>query len=256
MNADPRWEIFLQVHSGLPREAPGDFASTRRALELAASRRSGGAPVRRVLDVACGPGMQTLHLAGLMPQARILAVDLHMPYLRELGLRCARAGAGGRVTPVCADMRRLPVAPESVDLVWCEGGAYLMGVAEALAAWRCLLRPGGAVAFTDAVWLRPDPPEAVRAFWTEYSAMADREGVRRRVRDAGLDLIGDFVLPPSAWWDEYYGPLEQRLTAFRERYADDPGALAVLAAEQREIDLYRRYGDYYGYAFFVACAER
>ncbi len=256
MNDDRRREIFLQIHTGLPREAPGDFASTRRALELASSRRPRGAPVRRVLDVACGPGMQTLHLAGLMPQARILAVDLHMPYLRELDRRCARAGAGGRVTPVRADMRRLPVAPGSVDLIWCEGGAYIMGVSEALSAWRVLLRPGGAVAFTDAVWLRSDPPEAVRALWTEYPAMADREGIRRRVRGAGFELIGDFVLPPSAWWDDYYGPMEQRLTVLREGYAGDPEALAVLEAEGREIDVYRRYGDNYGYAFFVASFER
>jgi hypothetical protein len=50
--------IFWEIHSELPREGPGDNASTGKAFAMLAELPQ--AP--RVLDVACGPGMQTLEL--------------------------------------------------------------------------------------------------------------------------------------------------------------------------------------------------
>jgi hypothetical protein len=40
----------------------------------------------------------------------------------------------------------------------------------------------------------------------------------------------------------------------KEKYKNNSHALEMLEAEMREIDLYRRYSDYYGYVFFVAQA--
>jgi hypothetical protein len=37
----------------------------------------------------------------------------------------------------------------------------------------------------------------------------------------------------------------------RTKYADDTAALSQLEEEQREIDLYRKYKDWYGSVFFV-----
>jgi len=242
--------VFFEVHSGLPREAPGSFASTSRAVALART----GATVRRVLDVACGPGMQTLALARLLPYADILGVDLHAPYLTEIGRRAAAEHCATRVWPVCADMARLPCRPGVFDLVWCEGGAYLMGVERALQAWSDLLGPGGRIAFTDAVWLRDDAPGPVRDFWREYPAMRNVAGVRECIRQCGLELIGDFVLPECDWWDDYYRPMSERLELLRFRYAGNADAATVIAECQAEIDLYRQYPDCYGYAFFVVSA--
>ena len=56
---DRLMEIMLDVHSGLPRQGPGDDESTLRALSLCTEL-----PMRpSVLDVGCGPGMQTIALA-------------------------------------------------------------------------------------------------------------------------------------------------------------------------------------------------
>ena len=55
-------ELFADVHSDLPRQGPGNRASTERALAMA-----GALPADvRILDIACGPGMQTLDLAYLV----------------------------------------------------------------------------------------------------------------------------------------------------------------------------------------------
>lgn len=241
---------FFQVHQGLPREGPGNTQSTLKALELARPSADWGDPVQ-VVDVACGPGMQTLDLISALPGARILALDLHEDFLRDLGQRAAGTAADAHVAPVRGDMRHLPLRDAAADLVWCEGAAYIMGVEQALETWWRLLRPGGVCAFTEAVWLRVDPPPPVRACWAEYPAMADLEACRGLIRRVGYELLGHFVLPGEAWWDDYYGPMSGRIEALAAS-DPEPGAAAVLAECRQEIDIWRRFGDWYGYAFFVA----
>lgn len=243
--------VLFEVHRDLPRGGPGDAASTHRALDCVLDA-PGARPPRVVLDVGCGPGMQTRHLAEALPGARILATDLYEPFLRRLAGQRRAQEDGARITAVRADMARLPVHGQSVDLVWCEGAAYILGVARSLEAWWNLLRPGGACAFTEAVWLRPAPPDEVQRFWEAYPAMGDVPHTRELVRGAGFELLGDFVLPPSAWWDHYYGPMAERLDVLEQRYRGDSATLAALADCRREIDVYRRYGAWYGYAFFIA----
>jgi hypothetical protein len=70
-------------------------------------------------------------------------------------------------------------------------------------------------------------------------------------QNCGYRILDHFVLPPSAWWDHYYLPLEAKLAALKKKYAADCRALKVIDAEQREIELYRRHYDCYGYVFYV-----
>jgi len=241
--------VFFDVHRDLPREAPGSRASTARALGFISAPASRAST--HVLDVGCGPGKQTLDLAELLPNATLVAVDAHQPYLAEVRRRARLAGFAHRIDLCRADMRALPFAPRSFDIIWCEGAAYIMGFRAALEAWSPLLAVGGYLAVTEAVWLRRNPPEPVARNWQDYPAMTDVEGCRRRITDAGLRLIGDFVLEPTAWWDDYYVPMAERIAKLAAQHHGDPVAEHVLAACRAEIATYRDYGDYYGYAFFV-----
>lgn len=250
--ADPQVRrVFFEVHHGLPREGPGNRACTARALALAH-------PLPKhadVLDIACGPGMQTMDLAALLPDARIVALDNHAPFLAEVQRRAGAGGAADRVTAVLADMTAPPFPADSFDLVWCEGAAYVMGLANALEAWRPLLKPGGRLALTEAVWLRPDAPEVVRRCWSaDYPGMGDVEACRRIVRACGYALLGDFVLPEEAWWEHYYTPMQERLGQLTPRYAGDAVAEVVLGACREEIETYRAFSAYYGYLFLVMSA--
>ena len=246
--SDPRQRaIFFDLHSGMPREGPGNRESTARALAMAGALP----PAPRVLDIACGPGMQTMDLAAMLPAAQITAVDMHGPFLEELRRRVQAAGAENRIEAVQADMAALPFAPGSFDLIWCEGAAYIMGVGNALRAWRSLLRPGGKLALTEAVWLKPDPPEPVRRCWAEYPDMRNIEFNRKLVSDCGYELLGDFVLPDAAWWDDYYGPMEKRLLELAPKYAGDPVAMAILEENNSELKLFRLHSAYFGYVFLV-----
>lgn len=246
---DPKTRaLFFEVHSGLPREGPGSRACTARALELAGPLPEDA----MVLDIAAGPGMQTLDLAELLPGATIAAIDAHEPFVAEANRRAAARSVSGRVTARLGDMRALDFPPASFDLLWCEGAAYMMGVASALRAWRPLLEPGGKLALSEAVWLRRDPPEAVRRCWAEaYPAMADVAACRRTARDCGYEMLGDFVLPEAAWWDDYYRPKERRIAGLAAKYAGDAVAEAVLRECQAGIDDYRHHAACYGYVFLV-----
>ncbi len=248
-STDPRALAALyDVHHGTPRAGPGDLASAGRAFALA-----GRLPDRpRILDVGCGPGAQTLHVAELAPHGHVTAVDNHLPFLNEVARRAAAAGVAERVVALAADMAALPLSEGAFDLIWCEGAAYIMGLEAALTAWRPLLADGGRLAVSEAVWLRDDPPEPLRVWWEAgYPALADVPTNLVRCESCGYDVLGHFVLPESAWWDGYYEPMQRRLEALRPRYAADPAGSEVLAEHEQEIEFYRRYGAYYGYAFFV-----
>jgi ubiquinone/menaquinone biosynthesis C-methylase UbiE len=246
--ADPAQRAaFFAVHNDMPREGPGDRASAAKALQLAGPLSA----QPDVLDIACGPGGQTLDLADLLPGARITALDGHGPFLRQLEARATEAGVLDRITLVHGDMARLPYAPQSFDLIWCEGAAYIVGLGAALAAWKPLLRPGGVLALTEPVWLTSDPPRSVRACWEAYPAMEDVASARRRAVEHGYEIAGDFVLSDAAWWTHYYGPLEARLEAATARLAGDPTAAVVLAEIRDEIECRRAHPEDYGYLFLV-----
>lgn len=239
-------KTFFALHGGLPREGPGDRASTERALRMVP--RLPAAP--EVLDIGCGPGGQTVDLAELLPDARIAALDNHAPFLRELDRRARARGVAARIRTVEGDMALLPFGPGSFDLIWCEGAAYIIGLETALATWKPLLREGGAIALTEPVWLTGCPPERVAAFWWAYPAMRDREAVRAAARGQGYRIAGDFVLDEAAWWTNYYTPIEARL-ADMERAPADPAAAIVLEEAREEIECYRRHPDCYSYLFIV-----
>jgi SAM-dependent methyltransferase len=234
--------LLVDLYGDLDHAGPGSAADTRRALAL-----TGLAGPLRVLDIGCGPGAASLVLLEALPEATVTGTDLMAPFLATAVRRVAAAGQGDRFRTVDADMRALPFPAGSFDLLWCEGAAYIMGVPEALAAWRPLLGAGGRLAFTEAVWLTDQPSGRARAIFQGYPAMTDVAGVRQRIADAGWRLIGDFVISKAAW-ARYYGPLEARA----EELAEARGETPLLAEVREEIAVWRAHGGDYGYAFFVA----
>jgi SAM-dependent methyltransferase len=243
------WKVFLEIHSGNPREGPGGSAFTERAFRLLPALPA--AP--RVLDIGCGPGMQTLDLARLS-SGRVTAVDLHAQFLEQLRDAAKRSGLGERIEAVEGDMTRLDFPPESFDLIWAEACIYIAGFDNALKLWRPFLKDGGCLVVSEAVWLKDGAPEELRAFWNEgYPAMRSDADNLKALERAGYAPLGHFSLPESAWWN-YYEPILAKLPAMREKYRDNPEALEAIAAEEHEIGLYRKYSEYYGYSFYAARA--
>jgi SAM-dependent methyltransferase len=245
------WEIFFEVYEALPRQGPGNCECTARALGLCPDLPSAPA----VLDLGCGVGGQTLHLAELTTGS-IVAVDNHAPWIEQLSRTVAERGLSHRIRPAVGDMAHPTLPPESLDLIWSEGALYNIGVENALKICRSLLRPGGYLAFTDAVWRHENPPPEVRAYFDlDYPGMGWTVDILAAIERCGFELLGHFTLPDEAWWDDYYTPMQQRLQELRAKYTADSDALAVLDEIGREPELHRVHSKYYAYEFFVARPE-
>jgi len=150
-------------------------------------------------------------------------------------------------------MNALPFSPASFDLIWSEGALYQMGFENGLKTCLPLLASGGYLAVSEAVWLRPDPPDECRKMWDEeYPAISDIEANLATIESCGYENVGNFTLPESAWLEGYYAPLEKRLIPCVEKYKDDPDAQIVFDSIRTEIEAYRKFSKYYGYQFFVA----
>jgi SAM-dependent methyltransferase len=245
----PRFrKIFFEVFEALPRQGPGNRASAAKALSLCGDLP----PAPAVLDVGCGSGAQTLYLAELT-SGTIVAIDRHAPSIERLNATLAARGLLQRVTAQVGDMAHLEQPLESFDLIWSEGALYTIGIGNALRICHGLLRPGGCLVFTDAVWRRENPPREVRAsFDSEYPTMGWADDVLAAIQNCGFEQLGHFTLPDQAWWDDFYTPMQGRIEELRVTYAGDAEAASILDQLAREPDLHRCYSEYYAYEFFVA----
>ena len=248
---NPRlFEIFLDVQRGLPRQGPGSDECTLKALSMC----RGLIDKPSVLDIGCGPGMQTIALVKAL-HGNVAALDLFPEYLDELKERALRERVLERIDLRTGDMNALSFQESSFDLIWAEGSAYIMGFKNALETWKPLLNPGGFIALSELVWLKPDPPEEVYEFFKAvYPAMTDVPSNIDTIEALGYKLQGHFTLPDAAWWDHYYTPLEAKLPALCDKYAGDDEALSVVNMTAREIEMRRRFLEWYGYEFFVSRA--
>lgn len=241
------WEAFFTLHQDIPREGPGSDAATRRAIGLLPAL-----PERPViLDLGCGPGKQTLVLATDLG-APITAIDIHQPFLDQLEEAVAAAGLSDRITIRPGDMGALDYPPESVDLIWAEGSIFAVGFKSGLENWRRFLKPGGLVVTSELTWLTDDRPADVHEFLSAaYPPMTDIAGNIALAAEAGYEVFDHFVLPSEDWWTEYMTPLNERAETLREAAASDPDLAQVLSEHDLEADFCRRYGDIFGYVFFL-----
>jgi SAM-dependent methyltransferase len=243
------WEIFFEVYESLPRQGPGNRACAARALALCRDLPQSPA----ILDLGCGVGGQTLQLAELVASGSIVAIDSHAPSIERLQAAIAERGLVQRVSTIVGDMA-CPQQPRgSFDLIWSEGALYNIGLRNALRVCHDLLRPGGCLAFTDAVWRKEDPPPAVKAsFDLDYPTMGWLDDDVAAIEGCGFDLVGHFTLPDEAWWDDFYTPMETRIAELRGKYSGDVEASAILDQLAEEPRMHRRHSDFYAYEYFVA----
>jgi serine/threonine-protein kinase HipA len=234
---------FLRLFDGLPRYGPGDDEVTREIARSLASET-----IACAADLGCGNGRSARLLAETL-SADVVAVDLLAQYLAALP-RARRPGAPGRLAPLRADMAQLPFAPDSFDLLWSEGAIYSIGFEAGLRAWRPLLRERGLCVVSEAVWWRDDPPEEARRFWEqEYPDIGSVEDKRAAARRAGYVVERDLPLPQRGWTEAYYAPLKARALSIEDE--DDEAMGLVVESVLKEIEVFERFGDSYGYAFFV-----
>ncbi|MBL0596286.1 MerR family transcriptional regulator [Aeromonas jandaei] len=243
MNEHERYiKDFIQLLDGMSYWGPGDRAFTQQQFAALPIRP------RRILDMGCGRGASTMALAQVT-DATIVAIDLDEEALAAVA-RSASAAGLSQVTTLCANMAALPDDLATADLIWAEGSAYVMGVANALKAWRPLLAsPLACIVLSDAVWLTDNPPEEALAFWQQdYPAMQTLAGLLETIQAAGYRCLSHTPLPMSAW-SNYLDPIERNLARYRDELGESPAWQDL----SREIAIHRQYLGSYGYV--ICCLQ-
>lgn len=238
--ADPVGLLF----GGMDKLGPGTNEQTLEVLHLLPRQR-----FDLVVDAGCGTGRQTIALAREL-RTLIHAVDSHEPFLDDLVRFATAAKVEEHIRVHCMDMKDIPQEFRGIDLLWSEGAAYNVGYGTALATWALALRPEGFAVVSELSWLKEKAPDAVTEFFR--AGYPDMQSVQNNVavaENAGYRVITTRVLPGDAWVDGYYDVLAPRAEAL----LDHPDAdIREFAAEAiREIDVFNRSDDSYGYVFYV-----
>jgi ubiquinone/menaquinone biosynthesis C-methylase UbiE len=240
-------EYFYELFRGLPRGGPGDNQSTRNAF-----RYLKNLPVDPlILDIGCGPGMQTLQLAKLS-NGTIIALDNYQPFLDILMRSVIKDGMEKRIILKNQSMLEMDFKNNTFDVIWSEGALYFMGFQNGLKKCHQLLKKNGYLAVTEAVFLQPAIPKALQQFWDErYPDITDAKSNITLIQSENFELLAHFTLPKSSWIDTYYSPMEKRINELKKKYHDNAIALQVFEECEKEIKIYNTYSDYFGYEFFI-----
>jgi ubiquinone/menaquinone biosynthesis C-methylase UbiE len=240
-------KLFLEIYENLPRQGPGSTESTRKAFESISDLPT----TPRILDIGCGIGNQTLELARISDGV-IVALDSQQSFVDSLRIKSSQLGLTEKVRCVAGDMFSLDFDAGSFDVIWSEGAIYIIGFEKGLREWRKFLAPGGLMAVTEITWLNEGPPEEIETYWKKgYPGMNGLETNLAIAEAAGYRLVEKFVLPEDAWWDDYYDPLEDRILDIRNKYAGDEITRKLCYALELEIDMYRKYSEWYGCVFYI-----
>lgn len=184
-------DIFFDIHKDLPREGPGDNECTKLALDLLTDLPEN----LSILDIACGPGAQTVVLAKNR-EAKIIAIDTHRPFLDHLRENAKKEDVLNKIEATEMSMFRIDFEAESFDIIWCEGGIFIIGFKRGLRGWKKYIKSDGYLVVTEVSWLRKDVPDELRDFWeSEYSDIKTIGQNMVRIEDEGYLPIGHFIIP-------------------------------------------------------------
>jgi len=239
--------MIYDYYSNTERQGPGSPEITRKALSFIDNLTDKS----KVVDVGCGTGGQTMVLAQNL-SCEIIGIDLWSDFINQFNQNSKSRHFHERVKGIVGNMENLPFQEEELDLIWSEGAIYNMGFERGLNEWRKFLKKGGYIAVTENTWFTEERPVEIQEFWQKaYPEIDTIPNKVAQMQKAGYLTIATFVVPENCWTDYYYAQVPQMQESFLKKYNGNKAAEEVVAAEQYEVELYRKYKAYYGYVFYI-----
>ena len=240
-------KLICEYYSSVKRQGPGSPEVSLKALSFVDNLTNDS----KIIDIGCGTGGQTMVLAQNIP-GQITCLDLFPTFIELFNSNAAELNLHDRVKGIVGSMDDLPFPKGTFDLIWSEGAIYNIGFERGLREWREYLKPGAYIAVSEASWFTEERPEEIRDFWMDaYPGIDTIPNKVRQMQEAGYIPVASFILPENCWIEHFYEPQLPAMKAFLEKYKGNKAAEDFIANQRHEEELYYKYKEYYGYAFFI-----
>jgi ubiquinone/menaquinone biosynthesis C-methylase UbiE len=242
------FELLVSLHKTQYRQGPGSDNHSGLALELSGLK---GLKQLKIADIGCGSGASSIFLAQNL-NANITAVDLLPEFLNILNKNAKDLNLCNKINTIACSMDSLPFEKSSLDAIWAEGSIYNIGFKKGVNYFKTFLKKGGILACSEITWLTEKRPTEINDYWVNnYKEIATSSEKIKILEEEGFKILGYFPLPQSCWLENYYNPLEARFDSFLKEY-NFKEAKEIIEAEKKEIQMYKKYKEYYSYGFYIA----
>lgn len=240
-------DYLIEIQYGLERQGPGDNDSTILALSFLKNLPG----EIELLDVGCGPGMQTITLAKNV-HGKITALDFYEIFLNQLKEKIEKENLEDKISTLHKSMFEMDFPDEAFDVIWSEGAIYIYGFEKSLKDWKHFIKPDGYMVCSHISWFKKNPPNEITAYWKSmFEDIQQIEINLATAQECGYEIVNYFNLPDESWWNDYYTPILERLPELKIKYLNDETAKKVINDIETEIEMFRKYSEYYGYVFYI-----
>jgi ubiquinone/menaquinone biosynthesis C-methylase UbiE len=193
MTNDFDWDIFFDIHKDLPRQGCGRDKYTEKAFKSITKIKN-----PKILDIGCGPGLQTIHIARIS-SGKIIGIDIHQPYLDQLNRLISKENLSNQIETINKSMFNMDFPKESFDIIWAEGSIFIIGFERGLKEWKQYLKPKGYLAVHEMTWLKNNPPKYIKNYWMKvYPFINTIEHNLKVIKKCGYKIFSHFKLPEDA----------------------------------------------------------
>jgi len=240
-------DLIIETHVGLDRQGPGSPEVTIKALSFIENLNKNS----KIADLACGTGGQTMVLTQNV-SGNIVGVDLCSDFINVFNNNAKKLNLQNRVNGIIGSMDNLSFQKEEFDLIWSEGAIDNIGFEKGLNYWNGFLKINGYIAVTCPSWFTDERPGEIEKFWGDAGCELNTIGNNISImQKAGYKLIAVFTLPEKCWTDNYFAPREEVEKILLKKYGENKTIQAYIKNDIYETELYSKYKQYYGYAFYI-----
>jgi len=240
-------DLLCESHVGLKRQGPGSTEMTLKALSFLDDLNK----ISQVIDLGCGTGGQTMVLAQNI-SGNITGVDLFPEFINVFNDNAKKLNLQERVKGIVGSMDNLSFQKEEFDLIWSEGAIDNIGFEKGLSYFHGFLKKNGYICVSCPSWFTNHRPDEIEKMWEE--AVHGLDTIDKNIsimRKTGYSFIAAFILPEKCWIDNYFTPRIEAENRLLEKYKGNKIVEDYVKDERYEVDLYKKYKQYYGYAFYI-----
>ncbi|MDR2010880.1 MAG: class I SAM-dependent methyltransferase [Bacteroidales bacterium] len=241
------FNLICDFFSNMERQGPGSFEATIRALNFIDNLSNES----KIADLGCGTGGQTITLAQHTP-GQITGLDLFPGFIHKLNQNIEHLNLQNRIKTIVGSMDDLPFHNDELDLIWSEGAIANIGFEKGLNYWKNFLKKDGYIAVTYESWFTDERPAEIEKWWVDAVPEIDTIGNNISImQKAGYVPVAAFVLSESCWIDNYFIPQKTQQEKFLKKHAGNKTVEDFIKLMRHEAELYSKYKQYYGYAFYI-----